>query len=148
MAPSRGGAILTHEKELEMTHSTGPAALAVAGWRAGRDLRWVLFPCRSRATAKRGAVQQCYVRVKGVYMSAEIHIKAGLPARLVFRREETAPCSERVAFPDLGISVERPAFQDVAIDLPACEPGERRFCCQMDISTATWSSSRTEPLRR
>jgi hypothetical protein len=66
-------------------------------------------------------------------MPAEIHLEAGLSARLVFRREETAPCSERVVFPDLGISVDLPAFQDVAIDLPACEPGTHRFRCQMDM---------------
>jgi Cu+-exporting ATPase len=116
-----------------MTQSTQPTELAVTGWRAGRDLRWGLFPRRSHATAKPGAVQQRYVRVRGVYMPAEIHLKAGLPARLVFRREETAPCSERVVFPDLGISADLPAFQDVAIDLPACEPGEHRFRCQMDM---------------
>ncbi len=116
-----------------MKRSSEPTELAVTGWRAGRGLRWVLFPRRSRTPAKPGVVQQRYVRVKGVYMPAEIHLKAGLPARVVFRREETAPCSERVVFPDLGISVELPAFQDVAIEMPACEPGEHRFCCQMDM---------------
>jgi plastocyanin domain-containing protein len=73
------------------------------------------------------------VRVKDGYDPAEVHVDSGRPVRLVFRREETAACSERVVFPDLGISVDLPAFQDVTVDLPASEPGAHRFRCQMNM---------------
>lgn len=71
------------------------------------------------------------IRVKGAYQPSEVHVRAGSPARLIFRREETAACSECVVFPDLGISVMLPPFEDIAIDLPACAPGEHPFTCQM-----------------
>jgi len=78
-------------------------------------------------------VQVRRIRVKEGYEPSEIHVNVGVPIRLLFRREETAPCSERVVFPDYGISVGLPAFQEVAVDLPASEPGAHRFCCEMDM---------------
>jgi plastocyanin domain-containing protein len=96
---------------------------------------WGAFALRragARADAPAGA-QQRRIRVKEGYDPAEIHVAAGRPVRLVFRREETAPCSERVVFGDLGISVDLPAFQDVTVDLPASEPGAHSFCCQMHM---------------
>lgn len=73
------------------------------------------------------------IRIDGDYRPAEVHLPAGEPARLIFRREETAACSERVVFPDYGISVMLPPHQDVAIDLPASSPGEHEFTCQMQM---------------
>lgn len=73
------------------------------------------------------------IRVAGDYLPAEVHIPAGEPSRLIFRREETAPCSERVVFPDFGISVTLPPFEDVAVDLPAAEAGEHGFTCEMEM---------------
>jgi Cu+-exporting ATPase len=78
-------------------------------------------------------VQVRRIRVKGGYEPSEIHVDAGIPIRLVFRREESALCSERVVFPDLGISAGLPSFQDVIVELPASEPGTHRFCCEMDM---------------
>jgi len=60
----------------------------------------------------------------GPYQPAEVHISPGRPTRAIFRREEIAPCSERVVFSEYCISVMLPAFEDVAVDLPASEPGE------------------------
>ena len=85
-------------------------------------------PARTNTPA---GTQQRRIRVKEGYDPAEVHVAAGRPVRLVFRREETAPCSERVVFPALGISVDLPAFQDVAVDLPASAPGVHSFYCQM-----------------
>lgn len=45
----------------------------------------------------------------------------------------TAPCSERVVFPDYGISVMLPPYEDVTVDLPASEPGQHAFTCQMQM---------------
>jgi plastocyanin domain-containing protein len=49
--------------------------------------------------------------------------------QLIFRREEIAGDSERVVFPDLGLSAELPSFTDVAVELPASDPGEHEFVC-------------------
>jgi len=77
------------------------------------------------------------IRINGSYQPAEVHVRAGTPTRLIFCREETAPCSERVVFPDFGISVMLPPFEDVAVDLPASEPGEHDFTCQMQMLHGT-----------
>ncbi len=73
------------------------------------------------------------IRISGSYHPSEVHVSAGQPTRLIFRREETAPCSERVVFPDFGISLTLPAYEDVAVDLPASEPGEHEFMCEMEM---------------
>lgn len=104
------------------------AGLAVA-W-----VTWVILLSR-RANRVIGAPvgQVRRIRVNAGYQPTEVHIRAGAPARLIFRREETAACSERVVFPDFGISVTLPPFEDVAVDLPAVEPGEHEFTCQMNM---------------
>jgi Cu+-exporting ATPase len=95
---------------------------------------WALFVFgRGGAPASSGSPQLRRVRVRGGFQPAEIHLTAGIPTRLVFRREETAPCSERVVFPDLGISATLPAFRDVTVELPASEPGTHPFTCEMDM---------------
>jgi plastocyanin domain-containing protein len=83
------------------------------------------------------------IRVNGSYQPSEVHVRAGTPTRLVFRREETAPCSERVVFPDFGISVMLPPFEDVSVDLPAGEPGEHEFICPMAVLHGTLVVDRT-----
>jgi len=95
---------------------------------------WALFAARRRRAATTpppGQIRR--IRINGDYQPAEVHVRAGEPARLIFHREETAPCSERVVFPDYGISVSLPPFEDVAVDLPASEPGEHEFTCQMEM---------------
>ena len=52
---------------------------------------------------------------------------------LVFRREETAPCSERVVFPSVGRSVTLPPFEDVGVELPALPPGVHAITCQRGV---------------
>ena len=90
-----------------------------------------LFLTRVGRSGHSGQVRR--IRIKGTYEPSEVHVRAGEPARLVFRREETAPCSERIVFPDFGLSVTLPPFEDVAVELPASEPGEHEFTCEMQM---------------
>lgn len=95
---------------------------------------WVLLSWRqSRTSTPLESGQIRLIRICGTYQPSEVHIRAGAPARLIFRREETAPCSERVVFPDYGISVTLPPFEDIIVDLPASEPGEHEFTCQLQM---------------
>ena len=95
---------------------------------------WGRFTARrGRAAAASSPRQVRRIRISGAYEPSEVHVRAGEPARLIFRRDETAPCSERVVFPDFGISVTLPPYQDVAVDLPASEPGEHEFTCEMEM---------------
>ena len=73
------------------------------------------------------------VRVRGGYQPDTIYARVGEPLRLIFRREETAPCSERVVFPDLGKSAMLPAYRDVTIELTPEHAGVHEFTCQMGM---------------
>lgn len=86
-----------------------------------------------RARAARDGARELRVRVKGGYVPDRVVVRAGVPVRLIFHREETAPCSESVVFPDFGTSVMLPPHRDVAVDLPASEPGEHEFTCHMGM---------------
>jgi Cu+-exporting ATPase len=98
-------------------------------------LVWGVFVLRRAADADTppDGAQVRRIRVNEGYQPSEVRVDAGRPIRLLFRREETAPCSERVVFPDYGISFGLPPFREVAVDLPASVPGAHRFCCGMDM---------------
>lgn len=82
---------------------------------------------------RRRPVQVRRVTIHGGYRPAELHVESGRPTRLVFRREETTACSEYAVFPDLGLSVMLPPFEDVPVDLPPVGPGRHRFACKQDL---------------
>lgn len=110
--------------------------MSAAGWflasAAGLSLTiivWGVVLVRSGSERRVGQLRR--IRVDGAYVPTVVHVRAGEPVALVFRREETAPCSERVVFPDFGISVALPPFEDVTVQLPASEPGEHEFTCEM-----------------
>lgn len=73
------------------------------------------------------------VRVKGGYEPPVVHGRVGEPLHIVFRREETASCSEHVVFPAFGKSAMLPLFEDVAIELVPEHAGEYEFTCQMGM---------------
>ena len=86
-----------------------------------------------RLGRRRGRVRTTRIRVRGGYHPDTIYARVGEPLRLTFRREETAPCSERVVFPDLGKSAMLPAYQDVTIELTLEHAGVHEFTCQMGM---------------
>ena len=73
------------------------------------------------------------VHVRGGYRPDTIYGEAGVPLRVVFRREESSPCSERVVFPSLGKSAMLPRGEDVVVELPPLQPGAYDFTCQMEM---------------
>ena len=73
------------------------------------------------------------VRVRGGYQPDTIRAEAGVPLRIVFRREESSPCSEQVVFPAFGKSAMLPQGERVAVELLPEEPGEYEFTCQMGM---------------
>jgi plastocyanin domain-containing protein len=107
------------------------AALAAVGW-----IVWYFWLSEKEAVAAatdaRG-VQEISVRVKGGYDPDLIVVEAGRPVRLLFHRQETAACSERVLFPDFDVSRELPSGETVAVELEAPPPGEYEFACQMGM---------------
>ena len=82
---------------------------------------------------RRHAEPATLIRVRGGYLPDTIHARVGEPIRLVFRREETAACSERVVFPDFGKSAMLPPNQDVTVELEPQFAGVYEFTCQMGM---------------
>ena len=65
------------------------------------------------------------------YHPEAIVARAGLPLRLVFRRDDEDACSERVVFSSPHLDRRLAASGPTTIDLPAQPPGEVRFTCGM-----------------
>ena len=96
---------------------------------AGLGVLFAIWSIRSvwRWDANKDCPQVVRVRIEGGFSPERIVVPAGIPVRLVFLREETTSMSESVVFADFGKSVMLPAYHEVAVDLPACEPGEHEF---------------------
>jgi plastocyanin domain-containing protein len=71
--------------------------------------------------------------VRGGYHPDTVYARFGEPLRLIFRREETAACSERVVFPDFGKSAMLPAYREVTIELAPQRPGAYEFTCELGV---------------
>ena len=115
-----------------MSQGTIAALLAVTGL-AAMAAAWWAFAFRRLSGDHDAAPITRRIRVHEGYEPDEVHVPAGRPARLVFFRDETVPCSERIVFPDFGLSVGLPPFQEIAVDLPAGAPGEHPFTCEMEM---------------
>lgn len=84
-----------------------------------------------------GGYQEATILVQGGYTPDTVVVESGTPVRLVFRREETSPCSETVVFDDFGKSAILPQGKPVAVELMPSEPGRYRFTCGMGMLQGT-----------
>ena len=108
--------------------AAGAAAIAWVNWYfflAGRQA--------ATATAGAGGVQEVTITVHGGYEPAEVRLQKGVPARLVFDRQETSGCSEEVVLPDFGIRRFLPAFQKTTVELTPDRAGSFEFTCGMSM---------------
>lgn len=87
------------------------------------------------------------VRVCGGYVPDTIRAEVGVPLRIVFRRDEMAPCSEQVVFPAFGKSATLPLGERVVVDLLPQEPGEYEFTCAMGMLRGTIVVAPSGPVR-
>lgn len=96
---------------------------------------WFFFGPKTATTAAIAGtgVQEIKVTVKGGYSPDVIAVKAGIPVRLDFYRDETASCSEQIVFGDFGIARDLPAFKTTPIEFTPQEPGEYTFTCGMNM---------------
>ena len=90
-----------------------------------------------KRNGRRRAATAVRIRVHGGYEPAIVHARVGEPLQLVFRREETAACSERVVFPAFGKSAMLPPYQDVVVELAPTTPGTFEFTCQLGVLRGT-----------
>lgn len=101
---------------------------------------WFFWLKRARGTAAvatAGGVQEATIVVKGGYTPDVILVRRGRPVRLVFRREETATCSEMVLLPDFDRSARLPTGQAVAVEFTPRQTGAYPFSCQMGMFHGT-----------
>ncbi len=114
--------------------SAADVAVVAAEVIAAAGLGWWFFGPRPTAEAAiTGGVQEIRVTVRGGYSPSRIQVKAGVPVRLRFSRQESGDCTSRVVFPDLGVSAALPAFAETTVDLPPVTPGEYGFACGMNM---------------
>ena len=86
-------------------------------------------------TRQGGGVQEVQILVKGGYEPATVLVEAGRPVRLLFFRDETSECSERVVFDDFGIDQELTAFTTTPVTFTPKEPGDYPFFCGKRVLT-------------
>ena len=110
-------------------------AVTVLGGCAIAWVLWYFLGSRAAAAAARdtGGIQEIRVVVKGGYTPDTILVQAGKPVRLIFYRDETADCSERVVFEAFHVDQALPAFQETAVEFTPREPGEFPFRCGMSM---------------
>jgi plastocyanin domain-containing protein len=77
--------------------------------------------------------QEAFIVVKGGYSPDTIRVSAGQPVRLVFNRQESEPCSERVILDAFGVSADLPQGSNVSVAFTPTEAGSYEFACQMGM---------------
>ncbi|MEX0630397.1 MAG: cupredoxin domain-containing protein [Chloroflexota bacterium] len=86
-------------------------------------------PVRARLDAS--GRQLVEISVHGGYRPDAIRARAGMPLRIVFRRDDDDACSERVVFSAPRLDRRLAPVGTTTVDLPAQPPGEIRFTCGM-----------------
>lgn len=106
----------------------GLAAIGLIAW-----FFWLKRTAGVRASVVSDGYQEQMILVKGGYTPDTIRVSPGRPVRLLFRREETAACSEQVVLADFGKSAALPTGQVVPVEFLPTEPGSHAFTCQMGM---------------
>ncbi|OGT27926.1 MAG: hypothetical protein A2Z17_04095 [Gammaproteobacteria bacterium RBG_16_66_13] len=117
-------------------------AIVVGGWAYARSR-----PQRAHLGAD--GVQEASVIVRERYRPAVIVARRGVPLRLRFIRDEDNPCSQKVIFPDFGISRSLAAHRTTTIEVTPNREGEFLFTCEMGMYQGTLVVTRERrPLAR
>ena len=72
------------------------------------------------------------------YQPRQVHLQAGVPARLVFTRTVEDDCSSQITLPTYDVAAtDLPLGEAVAIEFTPTEAGEVEFVCGMDMQRGT-----------
>jgi plastocyanin domain-containing protein len=126
--------------------TTAQLVVTLAGFAAIAWVNWYFFLAGRgavAATLDRGGSQRIRVEVKGGYAPAVIRVRAGLPVRLEFHRDETNPCTEEVVLPAFGIRTFLPAHRTTPVTFTPSE-GRYEFACGMGMVRGTIIAERSE----
>ena len=101
-------------------------------------LAWFFFgPKKTRQAEMEEGVQLVRVSVKGGYSPNVIEVRAGVPVRMLFDRQEAGDCSSRVVMPDFKVNELLPAYATTAVEFVPSEVGDFRFACGMNMISGT-----------
>ncbi len=67
------------------------------------------------------------------YEPERVHLRAGVPARIVFKRTTDKTCGTEVVIPSLNVRRELPLNEPVAIDFTPRKDGDIAFACGMNM---------------
>ena len=93
---------------------------------------WWFWLYRPPEAAQREETPEIVVE-DGTYQPARLRVAAESPVTLRFLRRDESPCAETVIFPGLDFSAALPLGKPVTLQLPALQPGEYEFHCQMQM---------------
>ena len=115
--------------------STAQWLVIAAGIAAIAWVNWYFLFAERRAVAasSTGDTQEVTIVVKGGYDPGVVRLKQGIPARLVFDRQDTSSCSEEVVIPEFGIKKFLPSFQRTAVELTPNKAGTFEITCGMSM---------------
>jgi plastocyanin domain-containing protein len=105
--------------------------LAAIAW-----VNWYFFIAErpaATAAATTDGTQEVGIVVKGGYDPGVIRLRRGVPARLVFDRQETSSCSEEIVIPAFGIRRFLPAFAKTPVEIVPNESGTFDITCGMSM---------------
>src|SRR5512136_2921921 len=94
---------------------------------------WFAPKAQTRAALTESGAQEVAVTVKGGYTPDVIVVQKGRPVRLIFTRQESSACSEKVLFPDFNQSAELPEGKQVTLEFIPEKAGEYGFQCRMGM---------------
>ena len=105
--------------------------VTVLGVAAGAWVLWyfVFTPGPALTAAAKGGVQEVRITVKGGYTPDTVVVRAGKPVRLLFYRDETAECSDRLVLEAFGVDRPLPPFETTAVEFTPAAAGEFPFRC-------------------
>ncbi len=92
---------------------------------------WLLSKQKSAAKVVMSGdgFQEVEITVKGRYHPDTVVVKSGVPVRLLFNRQEDAPCSERVIFSAFQQERWLPPFVTTPVEFIPTRAGDFLFTC-------------------
>ncbi len=94
---------------------------------------WLAPKEHALAKVNEAGAQEVRIIVKGGYTPDIIVVQKGRPVRLIFMRQESSTCSEKVLFPDFNQSAILPEGEQVVLEFTPERAGEYGFQCQMGM---------------
>ena len=115
--------------------STANWIVLLAGIAAIVWVNWYFFVAQQRSVTAgaAGSKQEVEIEVKGGYDPGVVRLRRGVPARLVFNRQETSPCSEEIVIPAFGVKKFLAPFQKTPVDIVPNETGTFDMTCGMSM---------------